>query len=309
MIINTGQRTDIPAFYSTWLYNRLHAGFVQVRNPYFPQQVTRYHLDPEVVDLIAFCTKNPAPMLPRFHELEAYRTFWHVTITPYGKEIEPGVPDKDDVMASFRQLSALTGPDHLVWRYDPIFISEKYSLCFHKAAFSRMCEKLEGTSHEVIVSFLDLYEKTKKNFPEGHAVTREQRLEIGESFASIAAQHGFHISTCLEGNDLAVFGIDCTGCMTREKLEKAFSDTLDIPSGHTPPREGCTCLLGNDIGVYNTCAHGCRYCYANENAALVRRNMALHDPSSPFLIGNSLPGDIVHEAEQERWFTGQLFLE
>ena len=61
MIIHTGNRTDIPAFYSKWFMNRIKAGFVLVRNPYNPQAVTRFRLDPSVVDLIAFCTKNPGP--------------------------------------------------------------------------------------------------------------------------------------------------------------------------------------------------------------------------------------------------------
>lgn len=46
MIINTGQRTDIPAFYARWFANRLKEGFVCVRNPYNPSQVSRYRLDP-----------------------------------------------------------------------------------------------------------------------------------------------------------------------------------------------------------------------------------------------------------------------
>ena len=72
MIINTGQRTDIPAFYSEWFSNRLKAGFVLVRNPYNPHSVTRYRLSPDVVDLIGFCTKNPAPMFRYIDLLQPY---------------------------------------------------------------------------------------------------------------------------------------------------------------------------------------------------------------------------------------------
>ncbi len=87
MIINTGMRTDIPAFYSRWFLNRLEAGVVLIRNPYNPNQVTRYHLSPDVVDLIGFCTKNPAPMLPHMDVLKDYGQYWLVTITPYGKDM------------------------------------------------------------------------------------------------------------------------------------------------------------------------------------------------------------------------------
>lgn len=140
MILNTGQRTDIPAFYSDWLINRIHAGFVLVRNPWYPQQVTRYRIDPSVVDLIAFCSKNPAPMIPKLPEIAAYRQFWHVTITPYGRDLEPHVPPVQEVMETFRTLSQIVGSSHIVWRYDPIIITDRYTVDFHIDAFRKMCE-------------------------------------------------------------------------------------------------------------------------------------------------------------------------
>ena len=127
MIINTGQRTDIPAFYSEWFSNRLKAGFVLVRNPYNPHSVTRYRLSPDVVDLIGFCTKNPAPMFRYMDLLQPYGQYWFVTITPYGKEIEPHVPNKLEVLDHFRHLSEIVGTDRIGWRYDPILISDSQS--------------------------------------------------------------------------------------------------------------------------------------------------------------------------------------
>lgn len=111
MILQTGFRTDIPGFYSAWFANRLRAGFVLVRNPYDPQSVTRYAINPDVVDLIGFCTKNPAPMLPRMELLRPYGQYWFVTITPYGPEIEPYVPPKARfcrTLSRCQKLSALT---------------------------------------------------------------------------------------------------------------------------------------------------------------------------------------------------------
>ena len=122
MIIQTGMRTDIPAFYSKWFMNRIKEGYVLVRNPYNERQVTRYRLTPDVVDLIAFCTKNPAPMLPYMNVLKPYGQYWFVTITPYGRDIEPNVPDKEKVMDDFKKLSDIVGVDSMGWRYDPIFI-------------------------------------------------------------------------------------------------------------------------------------------------------------------------------------------
>ena len=166
MIINTGMRTDIPAFYHEWLINRIKEGIVLVRNPYNPSQVTRYSLSYEVVDLIAFCTKNPAPMLPHMDLLRPYGQYWFVTVTPYGKEIEPHVPDKRNVLENFKRLSDIVGADSMGWRYDPVFISDEYSAGRHIKAFEYMAQALAGYTHTAVISFIDLYEKTRRNFPE-----------------------------------------------------------------------------------------------------------------------------------------------
>ena len=308
MILNTGNRTDIPAFYSTWLRNRIRAGFVLVRNPYYPEQVFRYRIDPEVVDIIAFCTKNPAPMLPFLSELSSFRQFWHVTITPYGKEIEPAVPDKKEVLQSFRSLSEVIGPKSIAWRYDPIFLNDTYTVDSHIRSFEEMCSCLNGYTNRVVITFIDLYEKTKRNFPDVREVSSKDRLLIGRAFAEIAQKNNMKIHTCLEGTDMAQFGIDTSGCMTKRVLEEAIGEELIVPSGTSPARKGCSCLLGADIGAYNTCRHFCKYCYANYDHETVLKNSAMHDPDSPFLIGHEMPGDQIRDAKQIRYSTGQLLL-
>ena len=308
MIINTGQRTDIPAFYADWFVNRLKAGFVLVRNPYNLRSVTRYRLSPEVVDLIGFCTKNPAPMLPHMDLLRPYGQFWYVTITPYGKEIEPGVPDKREVLDSFRRLSDIVGPDRMGWRYDPVFISREYPAERHMKAFEYMAQTLSGYTRTAVISFVDLYGKTKRNFPEVRPVTAEQRLQLGKAFVEIAGQYGMTLRPCGEGDELARFGADCSGCMTVAMYEQALGRRLKVPKT-APARKECACYLGGDIGAYNTCGHLCRYCYANYDAATVRKNLAAHDPESPLLIGHLEPGDQVHEAKQESWIDPQITME
>ena len=308
MIINTGMRTDIPAFYSDWFAGRLKAGFVLVRNPYNPHSVTRYRLTPDVVDLIGFCTKNPAPMLPHMDLLRPYGQFWYVTITPYGKEIEPGVPDKREVLDSFRRLSDIVGPDRMGWRYDPVFISGDYPAERHIRAFEYMAQTLSGYTRTAVISFVDLYEKTKRNFPEVRPVTAEQRLQLGKAFVEIAGQYGMTVRPCGEGDELARFGADCSGCMTVAMYEQALGRRLKVPKT-APARKECACYLGGDIGAYNTCGHLCRYCYANYDAATVRKNLAAHDPESPLLIGHLEPGDQVHEAKQESWIDPQITME
>lgn len=305
MIINTGQRTDIPAFYSEWLCNRLRESFVMVRNPYNPKSVTRYLLTPDVVDVIGFCTKNPAPMLPHMDLLKPFGQFWYVTITPYGREIEPNVPNKLKVLDSFKRLSDTVGPDSIGWRYDPIFISSQYPVERHIKAFEYMAKALSGYTRTVVISFIDLYEKTKRNFPEARSVSAQDRLTLGKAMAEIARENGMTLRPCAEGSELAQFGADCSGCMTVAMYERAIHRRLKVPS-HQPARKECACFLGGDIGAYNTCAHFCRYCYANYDAAIVRKNQAQHDPASPLLIGHLLPDDQVHNAKQESWIDNQI---
>ena len=308
MIINTGNRTDIPAYFSDWFYNRIREGYVLTCNPYNPQQVTRISLSPEVVDCICFCTKNPEPMLARLDELKAYGQFWFVTITPYGKDIEPGVPDKAEVMLSFQRLSRKVGKHAIGWRYDPIFLTEKYSLEYHLQAFEQMAKTLCGYTEQCVISFIDLYEKTKKNFFGVRAVNREDQERITEAFVKIAGRYGMRIHTCLENESLARFGVDTSGCMTQKVIERAIGQNLEVPKNLSAAREGCQCLLGNDIGMYNTCGHGCRYCYANYDMETVRKNMCLHNPLSPLLIGHLRAEDVVKEGKQRSYVDGQLRL-
>ena len=307
MIINTGQRTDIPAFYAEWFANRLREGFVCVRNPYDPQQVSRYRLDPSVVDVIGFCTKNPAPMFPYRELLRDYGQYWFVTITPYGRDIEPNVPDKRRLLEDFRTLSDTVGVDAVGWRYDPIFLSDKYTAAYHLRAFAQIAAALEGSTKTAVISFIDLYPKVRRNFPEAREVPREQRLALGKEMIQIASAHGMTLKPCAEGDELAPYGADCGGCMRIGDYEKAIGKRLRVPK-RKGARAACACYLSCDIGAYNTCQHLCWYCYANADPEMVLSQSRLHDPLSPFLIGNYTDGDRIHDVPQESWIDNQTSL-
>ena len=308
MILNTGCRTDIPAYYSNWFYNRVKEGYVLTRNPYRPEQVLKYRLDPSVVDVLCFCTKNPQPMLLRLSELSRFRQFWFVTLTPYGKEIEPNVPNKKAVLESIRQLSTVVGAKAAGWRYDPVFITEKYSMAYHLQAFEKIAAALQNNVNSCVVSFLELYEKTRRNFPAARAVTEQEQRYLIEWFAKIGAKYGIPIRTCCENAALAQYGVDVSGCMTKEVLEAATGCRLAVPKRKKSPRTQCNCLLGADIGMYNTCPHGCVYCYANYDRKTVEQNVKQHDPDSPFLIGGFREGDKIVEVRQESYIDHQLTL-
>jgi len=297
MIINTGQRTDIPAFYSDWLVNRIREGYVMVRNPYYPNLVTRFSLDPKVVDIIGFCTKNPKPMLKHLDILKPYGQIWFVTITAYDSDIEPNVPPIDEVIESFIELSKRLGKDRVIWRYTPIIINEKYTVEKHIERFKYILSKVKDYTSYVVYGFLDLYDKIKKNtsFSDGSDI---DKIRITKEFKSLCDTYNLSLRLCSKEKWLKEYGIDTNGCMRFEDYERALGKYLNIKDKMEARKNYCSCYLSNDIGAYNSCLHLCKYCYANGMVQTIKRNNSLHNPKSPFLIGDKRSDDIVKVAEQ-----------
>ena len=301
MIINTGQRTDIPAFYSKWFINRIREGYVYVRNPYYPNLVTKFVLDPKVVDIIGFCTKNPSPMFPYLDELNQFRQFWYITITGLGKDFEPNVPHVDKVIEDFKYLSSKIGKSSVAWRYTPIIINDKYPLERHIRAFEYIASKLEGYTELAVFGFVDLYDKLKKNQPDIKDATDKEKIILAKEFMRIASKHHLKLRLCSKEKWLKEYGVDVDGCMRLEDYENAGNFILKPTSKMQARKGNCACFLSNDIGAYNSCMHLCKYCYANGNVNQVINNYRNHDDNSPLLIGNLKETDIIKEAKQESW--------
>ncbi len=308
MILHTGLRTDIPGFYAPWLVQRLREGVVMARNPYAPRRILRYRLDPRVVDLICFCSKNPGPMLPHLPLLSPFGQLWYVTITPYGRDLEPFVPEKERVLADFQAFSRFLGPRRIIWRYDPIVLTEKYTPEYHLRAFRAMARTLRGSTETCVISFIDLYRKVRRNFPEAREAPLEIRRELCREMVQIARENQMQLRTCHEGVSYAALGAEVSGCMTGELFERALGMPLTLPGGKRS-REGCACYLGADVGAYDTCGHLCKYCYANASPAAVARNRRLHDPESPLLVGCPGPEDLISDAKQVSWRSRQIRLD
>ena len=300
MILQTGQRTDIPAFYGQWLINRIREGFVDVRNPYNLLQVTRYPINQEVVDGIAFCTKNPLPFIPLLNEIVDYRQYWHMTITPYGTDIEPYVPTYTSVIEGFKHISKQLNSQSMVWRYDPIILTNEYTVDFHCESFYKMAQALKSYTDTVVVSFLDIFDKVAQNFPEGYRPSLDVQTKIIKEFVSIAHSNHMNLKTCGERDIFKEFGADTEGCLTLDCYERAWNIKLKAPK-RTPARLECNCYLHGDIGAYDSCSHFCRYCYANTNQAVVRYNRLHHDPNSSLLIGRLSKREIIKESTEKSW--------
>ena len=308
MIINTGQRTDIPAFYSKWFINRLKAGFVLVRNPYYPNLVTKFRLDPSVVDCIGFCTKNPRPMLKYLDILKPFGQFWYVTITGFDKDFEPNVLPIDEVIEDFKILSKAIGKNACGFRYTPIIVNEKYSVEYHIKTFEHIASKLDGYTNLCVFGFVDFYEKISKYHPDILDATDEQKITIAKEFNRIAKEHNMDLRLCSKEKWLKDYGIDVDGCMRLSDYEKAIGKKLIAKSKMEARKNYCSCFISNDIGAYNSCMHLCKYCYANGNVNKVIENYRMHDENSPFLIGDLQPSDQIKEAKQESWINDVLTL-
>lgn len=308
MIISASRRTDIPAYYPDWFCNRIREGYVCVRNPMNFHQISRIALWPDVVDSIVFWTKNPLPLMPRLEELREYPFYFQFTLTPYGTDVEPGVPNKNDVaLPAFQELSRKIGPERVLWRYDPILFTSRYTMDYHLTFFSRLAQRLEGYTHKCIISFVDLYRNTQSNMNGlGFApLTDKEIIELAQRLADIAGKHHLMLETCAEQIDLEPYGIAHGHCIDRGLLERLAGCRLALEKDKNQ-RPECGCMASIDIGMYDTCRHGCRYCYATHSLKTVARNTTAHNPNSPLLCGQILPEDVVKERAVKSCKEGQL---
>ena len=301
MIINTGQRTDIPAFFSKWFINRIREGFVMVRNPFYTTIVTKFKLDPKVVDVIGFCTKNPRPMFKYLDELKPFGQFWYVSITGFDKDLEPNVPPIDQVIEDFKYLSNKVGKNAIGWRYTPIIINDKYTVEYHIQTFERIAKELCNYTSLAVFGFVDIYEKLKRNHPEFKEVNRDDVIKIATAFKQTADKYHLDLRLCSKEKWLKEYGIDVDGCMRVEDYERSINSKLDIKQKMQARKGYCACYLSNDIGEYNTCMHLCTYCYANSSPRTIMNNFKNHDVNSPLLIGHLHKEDKVREAKQESY--------
>ena len=299
MIINTGGRTDTVQYYTDWLMRRFEEGYALTRNPLFPTKVNRYELDPKVVDCVVFCSKNYQPILPRLHEItDRFNTYFHYTITAYGRNIEPGVPPIDESMATLIELSQLVGRQRVSWRYDPVLLTRDYTIQRHLETFDRMARSLAPHIDRCIFSFVEMYKKLRFNMPELIPLSVEDMDELARGLGSIAATYGMRIQTCGTNGDFSRYGIQSSGCMTLDILGEANGVAFKNRK-HKGMRQGCHCIESRDIGAYDTCLNGCKYCYANQTPQKAIENYKLHDPASPLLLGQVCPDDTVTQGVQK----------
>lgn len=288
MILSVSRRTDIPNYYSEWFFNRLKDGFLYVRNPMNFHQISEIKISPDVVDCIVFWTKNPLPMMERLDELEAYNYYFQFTLTGYGNDVERNLPNKKtSVIPIFQELSNKIGKEKVVWRYDPIFFSNRYNAQYHLKAFRSIAEALSGYTEKCVISFLDIYPKNKKNMDNllSYDLSDSELREFAKELSNIAKENHIKIGSCAEKVDLDEYGIIHNSCIDKELIEKIIGCKLKINKDKNQRIE-CGCVESVEVGTYNTCKNGCVYCYANYSAKSVESNFQKYDPLSPLLCGH-----------------------
>ena len=313
MIISASRRTDIPAFYSEWFERRVQKGFLYVRNPMNAHQVSEVSLAPDVIDCIVFWTKNPIPLMKRLDSFVAYPYYFQFTLTGYGRDVEPNVPDKKGLLIpAFKQLAEQIGPERVIWRYDPIAFTPKYTAEYHLHAISEIARMLEGRTEKCVISFVDGYAYNRKALAEmgSEGIRDDQLLEFCKRLAEAVHAYNMTVATCAEKVDLDAAGIEHNACVDARLIERITGKTLRVGKDKSQRME-CGCFASIDIGSYNTCGAGCRYCYARRSEKATEKNLRSYDPSSPMLCDGLKPGDDVRTREMRSLFVqdvqGTLF--
>ena len=310
MIISASRRTDIPAFYSEWFMNRIRVGWCQVPNPLNYNQLSYISLRPEDVDAIVFWSKDPKPMLKYLGELDGrgFRYYFQFAVNDYPSILEPNIPSLNKRLETFYKTSNHVEPLRIIWRYDPIIISNLTPPDFHRDKFSAIASALKGYTKRVMVSLVDYYHKTDRRLyeleKEGYRFDRETAnshiiWDLFKDLALIAKNNEIEIFTCAEERDFSDAGVSSGRCIDGELLFRLWS-----LHGHTKKdptqRASCLCVMSKDIGINDTCIHGCPYCYSTRNIEVAKSRYAEHNPESPVIWGKARFLSEAEKAEQQQ---------
>lgn len=308
MILSIDFRTDIPAFYHEWIVNRFNAGFLMFRNPAAPNTVHKVILDKKHIEGIIWCSKDYLPILSDLKSItDKFPSIFHYTITGYGKNIEPNVPNLEQSIYTFKELSLRYGKEKVIWRFDPIFYMKDFGETQTLQRFENICKELHNYTDRVIINFCSPYEKVKRNFKDVIFLNDIQKFFLILNLSDICKKYDFKLQTC--GNGLQfkeLKGVEVTGCLD----EHALNLMGIYPKSKNKSTEwGCLCYPNTSVGVYNTCMHKCKYCYASSDFNKCEENYKKHDPKSPLLLGNLYPSDTIIEMKPKILNTGQLKLD
>lgn len=304
VIISASRSTDIPAFYGDWFMERLRAGYVKWKSPFGGSPVFVSFAKTRV---FVFWSKNPAPFLPHLDTLDQldYRYYFLFTLNNYDVEgLEPNVPPVDDRIDSFIRLSRRIGKGRVVWRFDPLVLSDGITIDDLLEKVRYIGDQVAPFTERLVFSFVDIekYAKVRRNLQAGSCAgarefTSEEVAEFCTGLIALNKRWKLSVSACAEPGDLSGYGIGRGQCISYDLLTKEFIDDVVLRDFLSPPgqqelagtgtvidpslrlkdsgqRNTCRCIVSKDIGQYSTCPHLCAYCYANSSPVRVSRNYA-----------------------------------
>ncbi|WP_259781579.1 DUF1848 domain-containing protein [Aestuariispira ectoiniformans] len=283
MIISASYKTDIPAFYADWFMNRLREGYCRVKNPY-GGQLFDVSLAPENVDGFVFWTRNIRPLMDH---LEAIRLTGPMvvqfTVTNYPRAIETSVIPAHKALEDMKTLADHLGSRAVVWRYDPVVVSDITPPHWHLVNFEALAGALEGVVDEVVMSFMHVYAKSKRNMDAAALKSGfhwtdppfEEKQDLLSKLAVVAKKHGMKATLCAQP-DLLTDDLVPAACIDAKRLVDVGGRLFSAKQKGNRP--GCLCAESRDIGAYDTCPHGCAYCYATRHQEAAKENYRDHNP-------------------------------
>ena len=299
VVVSASRSTDIPAFYADWFLERLKAGYSVWVNP-FNQE--RYRVSFADTRMIVFWSKNPKPMLERLDEVESLgfrQYYFQFTLNDYVAEgLEPNVPPVAERIDTFRRLAGRIGKERVIWRFDPLLLSDSLTVGMLLEKIATIGHELQGATEKLVFSFADIqaYRKVSKNLSGTNCreFTSKEKIEFAKGLRDVNLSLGLEMATCAEDIDLSEYGIKHNKCVDDELMVRLFHDDAklmdfigaeyDMFNGwqikkskkDKGQRKACGCIVSKDIGMYNTCPHLCKYCYANSSDSVVQRNYSKH---------------------------------
>ena len=320
VIVSASRSTDIPAFYADWFFHRLKVGYSAWTNPF---NGVKSYVSYENTRFIVFWSKNPRPLFPHLDYLRDRNIGCYIqyTLNDYEKEgLERGVPKLSERIDTFKQLVDKLGKGRVIWRFDPLLLTDDISLDALLSKIEHIGDLLQGYTEKLVFSYADIlsYRKVKANLKKNHIPyhkwTEPQMLEFAERLAELNKKWGYTLATCGEKVDLQQFGIahnhcvdydlivrfahnDATlmkfiGATIKKRKYNLFNEPEPIPASAIllsndryvikdgGQRDFCGCMRSKDIGEYNTCIHLCEYCYANTSKEIAIRNYKSHQDNS-----------------------------
>lgn len=327
VIVSASRSTDIPAFYADWFFNRLKIGYSAWTNPF---NGVRSFISYEKTRFIVFWSKNPRPLLEHLNELNSngrnINCYIQYTLNDYEREgLEKGVPPLANRIDTFKRLVDKLGPGHVIWRFDPMILTDCIAVDDLLKKVENIGEQLKGYTEKLVFSYADIaaYKKVKTNLQSNginyHEWCEEEMIQFASALSSLNKKWKYVLATCGEKINIEQYGIMHNKCIDDDLIFKlAYNDDIlmnflgiriDNAGLWTPEnaievapglialktkknkdsgqRAFCGCISSKDIGEYNTCPHQCEYCYANTSKIAAINNWKRHqsNPISETIIG------------------------